>query len=114
MMTQDKEEVWQKKFNMLVLLRSTRHATVTLLYSCAEYFNGRTSLEEMQYKTGLDRRDIRQVLTLFKEEVRECAYAKFRTRLMVWVACHLYTSMICRPATNVFARPVSRHPSSMS
>lgn len=29
MMTQDKEEVWQKKFNMLVVLCSTRHAVVT-------------------------------------------------------------------------------------
>ncbi|KAJ9107467.1 hypothetical protein QFC21_000920 [Naganishia friedmannii] len=52
MMTQGKEENWQKKFNI-----------------CAEYFNGRTSIEEMQYKTGLDRRDIRQVLTLYKEEL---------------------------------------------
>lgn len=43
--------------------------TSSPFYSCAEYFNGRTSLEEMQYKTGLDRRDIRQVLALFKEEV---------------------------------------------
>ncbi|KAJ9110438.1 hypothetical protein QFC19_001564 [Naganishia cerealis] len=61
MMTQEKEENWQKKFNI-----------------CAEYFNGRTSIEEMQYKTGLDRRDIRQVLNLFKEEVRLQCHAKPR------------------------------------
>jgi hypothetical protein len=33
------------------------------------YFNGRTTLQEMQYRTRLDKRDLRHIITLFKEHV---------------------------------------------
>ena len=33
------------------------------------YFNGTTTLEEMQYRTHLDKREIRHVMAVFKEHV---------------------------------------------